>query len=421
MNMANPPSRGQAHTLGALAVGLAMLSLVLFSVVGMGRTHGPGWDLGYFRVAGAIWLDGESPYAPEPFTSRIEKQSPNPEPDHFFAYPPSAAPAYMLLASWPEGWQWPVWTALNIIGILGLAWELASWLRRHDRGRGFLAQLGPWVVAAAVIGCPYTWDALWLGQPTPLLMWALIAGWRWIYEDKPWAGGALIGVALIKPPMLVLPLLWLLLQRQWRPLVAAGGVTLALAAYPMLLEGAITPWLGWVDQLGAYQTAPYNQYGSVKLYGLWSLIAALGGPQLGPAMAIAVLSVATVALWRFGPRRPPMETLALLVAVYPAFVYSHRYDMMFLLPAVAALWPVLRQRAWQVVVAGGLLFAIWLPERAVMVLGPVPNLLLHYRSVALPLFAGGMVLLSLTRDRRFVDPLETRAASPTPAPQPAGT
>jgi hypothetical protein len=403
-----------AHTLGLLALGLATVGLIGCGLIGFGRAHPVGWDLVYFRVAGEVWAEGQSPYNDAAYDARILRDSPKPEPDAFFAYPPNIAPFALMVAAWGEAWEWHWLTLLNILATLGVAWELARWLRSRD-GRGdFWATLGPWVVAAAVLGCPYTWDAYWLGQPFPLLLWALVAGWRRVADGRPWLGGALLGLALVKPPIVALPLVWLLLKRQWRAIGAAAVVSLALVAYPVWLHGPIAPVSGWLAELQAYQTAPYNQYGSDDLFGLWSFVAALGAPTVSPKLLLVILAGVTALIWWRRTPRDELASLGWLAGACPALIYAHRYDMMLLLPAIAAAWPWLRGRPIAVATGALLLAAIALPERLVLAVDWLPPLALHYRSLAMPLLMLGYLALMLTPAR-----LDQQASAPR-TNEPAG-
>jgi hypothetical protein len=386
-------ARPVAQGVGLSLLTLSLLGLVVCVFTHIARTHGPGWDQAYLTVAGTCWAAGQTPYAAETYVPRIEAASPNPDPDRFFAYPPTAAPLALGLVGLPEAGRWPIWVSVNLLGALGLAWVLARWLQRRDPGRGFWAAFGPWAVAAMVLANPATWDALHLGQPTPLLLLALVAGWYWVYGGRPWLGGALLGLGLIKPPVMALPLLWLALERRWRPLVIAGAVALALASYPILLHGPIAPLAGWFEQMHAYQGPSFNQYGSDDLFGLMSLVAALGVSVPSPTTVLALFALALVAGYWFLPRRRPLEVLAVLITLYVGCIYAHRYDLMMLAVALAVGWPYLRPRAWRVGAAGLLIAGIWLPERLLLMFGPVPALALHYRSVALSLAMIGFVVL----------------------------
>jgi hypothetical protein len=407
--------RRLAHGIGALTLALSLGLLIAFGIAHLARTHGPGWDLVYFQAAGQSWIEGHTPYGSDFYKTRVQANAPHEQPDLFFAYPPASAPLMMGLAALPDGSRWAIWTAINLALTLTLAWLLARWLARRDTGTGFLAALGPWLAGAFVLASPYTWDAFSLGQTMPLVLLTLVAGWQATTRGNPWAGGALIGLAAIKPTVVVLPVLWLVLDKHWRAVVAAGAMTLALSAYPMLLHGPIEPVTGWLAQIQAYEAASFNHYGSDDVIGLTSFIAAIGGPVLSPTLVLAGLALALVALHRLCPPKRSMDVLALLLVLFAGLVYAHRYDLMMISVTAAVIWPYVRTSAWRLGASGALLALVWLPERIVMALGPVPPLLLHYRSLALGI-ATLLIAFWLVRDGAPRPALNMRTVVSAPEP-----
>jgi hypothetical protein len=236
-------------------------------------------------------------------------------PTHMWSYPPS----YLLLAS-AFGWLSP-WVADG-------AFEAASLLLLIAVLR--LARL-PWPLVAAVAASPAALENILEGQ-NGALMTALIGGGVLLLPYRPRLGGALAGLASMKPQLgLVLPLF--LLRRS--PLAFAWA---ALAAVTL---GVLSLYVFGPSAWAAFWRVTRPAMSNVLLTGkppefaggLISVFAAVRGLGVNAALVIqGAVSMAAVALAAW--RRDAVVALILAALASP---YLHTYDLLGVALAVGLL------------------------------------------------------------------------------------
>jgi len=370
----------------ALAIGVS--ALVAFGIVGVGRHGLWAMDLDVFQAAGRSWLAGESPYD----RSSLDRHFPRTEAYlPAFASPPVSAPFYMGLALFDE------WTAMRLLHVLDvLAIALLGWMTARMAWEPVTPGLLPasrnviWYYPALFAFSTLTSQTMWLGQVTLIGATALQAVWYCDRKDRWVLGGVYLAVASMKPQLMMLPLIWLMLERRWRLVLVSGVVAGLLMAYPLLLNGPIAEMKAWAAALQDYKTHEPNRLGSCFVIGLPSLVAAAGGPQLDLTLVGMGL---TGLLWWFRRRICEDDVPALLPLISLGLVYAHDLDSVYLAPLAVSLTLHLRgnSRGWAFVTL--LLALLFTPSRWVCQYGlPVVS---QWRTVVCLIFLGWLLWLSV--------------------------
>jgi hypothetical protein len=231
------------------------------------------------------------------------------------------------------------WLGISL-GAVVAAWWMAA------PGNGLLRAL--WLLGA-LAWYPVLYS-LSLGQPAMIVVFAVAACWRLAEAGKPYAAGAVLGLSVVKPQLMLMVPLVLLVAGHWR-IAAAWAVTAAvLAALSLLLIG--NQGLGdYRSLLAEAQTLPNNRF--------FTLAYDLGPGALSyvAAAVVAVISLVGAYLNR-GAGLSRLFALGLVASSLSA-TYWHLQDFTIL---VLAAWLFCRETAstWQrlwllaVVVAGEL-------------------------------------------------------------------
>jgi hypothetical protein len=419
-------SRDPAHrerlmtALGIFVLAGAILLFVATGVLGVGRSAPPNYDFALYYAGGLIWLEGGNPYDIEQFAA-VHGPLPNAYLTYSqFAYPPTFAPMAMLFAMMPfevaRGWL----VAIDVVSIAVLAIFVAKLAVNAEESRpASTMAITPWLLAAFVIGNLFTSRQVWLGQITPFSMALLVTAWYIIREKRLVLAGVLLGLASIKPQLLILPMFWLLLERQWRVLFTAGAVAVLLSAYPFWLDGPLAVTADWLRTVAEYQVVDVNRLGHPTVVGFPGLLAALTGIEIPAVMALAVALAVTTGLWAARSRFHKDDVLGILLALHLGLVYAREYDLMYLAPAAAALWLHAghRPRLWPwLAVLVALLFVptrIMQPEAAPW--------LAQWLTPTTLLILGTLLVLSFrrppgTHPTRLNSPLQSVADSPSERP-----
>jgi hypothetical protein len=288
-------------------------------------------------LASLGWAVGPALRSSDDLTRRAEEvalfvQGLDPYDDPDMTYPPSAPPVFTaLVAPFPSETLRPSWLALNL-GALGLL----CWLTIRTWGREWPV----WLQAAMVLAIVATKSVrggIALGQfhLVPLCLGLLAANFS---AARPVLAGCFLGVAFVKPTM-VLPLVFLLAVRgRWLALIVAGAtqVGLWLLTSAWLRIDPLTLGREWVALARGQEAA-----GTID----WpSLVGRLWPGATGLMVPITLTCLALTLVACLGLRRRDDRDL-LPIAFFAAAVFSyHRaYDLVLLLPALA--WFV--DRAWK--------------------------------------------------------------------------
>jgi Glycosyltransferase family 87 len=247
-----------------------------------------------------------------------------------FYYPPTFAPFLLplgLLSAQAATWAW-------------IAGSLAAFLA----GVAMLPvqrSIRWWIVLLAAWSFPFVY-AVKLGQVGPILFLLFAIGWRWLDEPVRLGGSSAIGSAVKLQPGLVL--LWALLTRRFRAVVAGIVVLVVLAAAATLLAG-VGAWPDFWQLLRTVSdpiTTEHNFTPGALAYQLGMPASSAAIVQLASTMGVLVALGAAVRL--------ATDEASYLVAVVASqlispIVWDH-YAMLLLLPvayllAMGRWWAIL--------------------------------------------------------------------------------
>jgi hypothetical protein len=185
--------------------------------------------------------------------------------------------------------------------------------------------------------------------------------------------GIWAGALVVKPSLLVIPLLTLLLRRNTRALLAAG----ATAAGIIVLSGLVVGWQGLSDQAALLIAMGRDPAALANLQFMHNLRALAHWLGLGDVGALILSGLVILSLFTVPrpARSAPAFMIASLTATALVSPHLHTYDLPILLPLVAFGVPT----------------GIWW-QRACF-LGPLAILLLTYQLGAVPIIP--VVLLTL--------------------------
>lgn len=342
---------------------LATFGAIAFGIVGIGRAGGFSngqFDMSFLYVAGRCLRQGLSPYEPGSFIACSHGVTPAPS-NEIYAYPPQMGFLSILLSYLPFSWARVLITGINLACIIALAALCGSPPKSEtDIGVPDPAPESRWLIPALILGNPFTAHILWMGQTTLIAAACLAGGWVWVRRGHVWLGGLLIGIGTIKPQVAVFVVLWLTFERRWKALTIGAALALLLSSAEILASGPIGAFTGWVSALSMYTKVDVNLIGNRHVFGLQSLLDALGF-SVAPLFLVGL--AAMTALWWFRKFIADRDILPLLIAFSLLFVYSHDYDLSALAVMLPAFWRHLRGKEVQALVGGVVLVLLFLPVR----------------------------------------------------------
>jgi hypothetical protein len=170
----------------------------------------------------------------------------------------------------------------------------------------------------------------------------LIGGTLVLMRQRPIMAGVLLGLLTFKPHLGLLFPIALIAGRQWRVLVSATIVALAMAGASWLAFGADT-WQAFVGNIG-HTSQAFLSEGSAdwrKLQTIFGLTRSLGGsePLAWSLQAMVTLAAATAvaALWR-STVQYEVKAAALGTGLMLATPYLYTYDLVALAVPLAFLF-----------------------------------------------------------------------------------
>ena len=212
------------------------------------------------------------------------------EDPYVFAYP-----LYFSFLIFPLVWlpfldALAVWLAFLQIGVgivfflLLSHYELGQ--RPYTRGLYFLWGL---VLFPTIAG-------FWLAQPSVLIFILFGCTWLALYHQRDWLAGICLGLLIVKPHVIVLPLALLLIyalyHRRFKIILGCGGVVLGLVGGSFL---AFPTWPGGflanVQRYSSYNSHLFNDAPALQLF------TALAGPLNVPLFLAASLLIVLFMLW----------------------------------------------------------------------------------------------------------------------------
>ena len=242
-------------------------------------------------------------------------------------YPPWAIATLAPLGVFPSAWQAPLWVAINV----GLAVTIAIHLARlTGEPREVRVQLAALFLAAAAFRT--------LNQFSLFALAVALAGatlhWRT-------AGGLILGIGLMKPQIGGPVLLWVLLNGQLRKglvaLLVPFVITMFFADHIDSTAATVLSEYAVVLRSIYGHEIPFTGHTDVKglVVAAWPTIP--GGLWFSTIVAALLAAPALVALlWRRRPLERSLELLAFCGVVSLLAVRHLSYDLVLILPALAA-------------------------------------------------------------------------------------
>ena len=379
-------------------VALSTLSLILFGILGIGRGDSElNFDGAVLYAAGRAWLMGLNPYNHDFLVQSVAeiKEIYSLGTAAFF-YPPQSAALCMLVGLFDYSVAKFIWLGFNLLSIAAIIFMTVRTLNQHQNNSE--NQLGSWILAAIIIGNPFTTHVVWMGQTSLMAFAATMAAWFFSQRQKFVLAGICLGIASFKPQLCLLLGLWFLLERNWKILAVAFATATIMSAYPLVLYGGpvemLTAWYQGIQD--SYSTLSFNQPGSKDIMGLESLFASFGLKI--PAIKIMAVILA-VLLWVFRNRINREDVFAVLMGISFTFLgYSHAYDYVGLFPILTSLWLYCSNNRNALLTSIALVFLLFFPRR-VFIAGGLP-FLIHWRTIVVLILVVGVVALSMKAKSR---------------------
>ncbi len=373
----------------------SITSLLCFGIVGIGRGDSvSNSDGAVLYAAGRAWLSGLNPYHHPDLVQSVDGMGIDLDGIIFF-YPPQSAAICILLALFSYPVAKVIWLLINLAAIAAIIAITSETIRQYTKTS--FGRLGSWIMAAVIIGNPFTTHVVWMGQTSLVALATTMAAW-FFSQRKSWLlAGICLGIATFKPQFSFLLIIWFLLQKEWKILLTALGSACILSFYPLVKWGPIGMLLAWKSGISeGYGSLIYNTPGFQHNIGLQSLLASAGIsiPTLTP---IAVILV--VLLWIFRNRIETKYVFGILMTFTLTFVgYSHDYDYVFLIPVLTSLLLCAYSvpKTWLVTIP--LVALLFVPQRFFRVLEiPVLN---HWRTVIVFIFMVILISFSFINGKR---------------------
>lgn len=257
-----------------------------------------------------------------------------------YTYPPYVAILFAPLTLLSYANAFTLWDILNL---LMAAWVIRRVVRAEPARPG--ERPARFVIAASFM--PLALVLLHAQFGLPVLL-GLTEAWLALRAGRDWRAGGWLVLGLIKPQLILLPLLVLVVQRRWRPLVVVAGVGSLLAVLSFVVCGN---WVPSYSSLLALMQDPAQPIADAPwvMHNWRALVYDLLGTDqsflavglLGGLTLLSAGVVAGVALVMRRAAAPLALDIPLVLAVFlGALAVPHLYlhDMVILLWPGLILW-----------------------------------------------------------------------------------
>jgi alpha-1,2-mannosyltransferase len=332
------PARDRLRIAGAVCLAFGIYGWAVFALsfrhdgLIAPRTNAPGVDFMVFYLGARAALAGglDLLYDGAGFTAALNHMVgawlTAPLPLHPWVYPPPFLLLLLPLGMLPFAASYALYSVAGGVAIVAAVVAGERGWRRTLLGGAMI--LSPAASIAIMVGQ----NALFVGA-------ALIGGMRLI-ATRPALGGALLGLAAVKPQLFLMVPVALVASRQWRALAGAFTMALALAAASALAFG-LAPWRQWLavmldpaNPIHRGWTALSLRWGD-SVYSAAGALGASSGAALAAQVAALLLAGAGVA-WMFSrPSRADLRLALLLAAAVLAAPHVSAYDGVLLAEAAA--------------------------------------------------------------------------------------
>ena len=238
----------------------------------------------------------------------------------------------------------PIWLLMLLpLGALAVSKAYALFMTATAAIATALYGWRDWPGWLAVIVSPAAAWVVLSGQNTFLSL-GLFYGGLHLLERSPIAAGVLLGMLAYKPQLWVLVPLALLAARQWKALAAMVATVAALSLASLGLFG-LDFWRAFFAAAREANSVAATELMFEQMHvQMTTLLAAarMAGIPTGMAgmLQIAGAVVAVAAVWSTFRRHGPdtVQTALLAAATFLVSPYTLNYDLLLLMPAVAALY-----------------------------------------------------------------------------------
>ncbi len=306
---------------------LALAAAAMLSVSALAVRWGKqdAEDFVYYYCAGFVRDRGGSPYDRLPYQKCIDAAYGAPNPNASLnaasAYPPTAMPAFGMLAAHPYRRAFLVWNLLLLSASLAL---VAFFPAVPEDG----------LLLCAWPGFVFCWI---YHKMTVVLFLAAMAGVRAMESGWELSGGAALGALALQPQWLAAFLLRAAARRKTKTLVGALAAGAALAAWSWR-TGGWGAWTAWAASAAAHASS-FISYDNQSLYaGACKIIrASRAAPRawMGAPLRAALTAAPLAAAWR--PARERGELGLYLGLILIAQPYSHASDALWAFPLFLSL------------------------------------------------------------------------------------
>ncbi len=306
-----------------------------------------GIDFGFFYAHGQVFASGDlanvySVGAAAPYREALAAYS-NVQgvamPSGPVPYPPIYGWLVGLLTAAPAPQAFAIWTGINAIAGVALAWRAASFFPADRR----LLVGGLALIPTAVV------FSLWFGQPQLFLAVAFGEAFVAFRKGRDLTAGVLLAVLLFKPQYLLLILLILLWKGRWNAIAGfiAGGLVILAASVLVAGPATFVAYIGTlIESATASGGALFTAVAPEVMVNWRALV--LGVPLGIPSVVqvaitlilTAVTVVAVLIAWRApwlpnGPRFAGQMTLLSVATVLTAW-HSHIHGASMIVVPLAA-------------------------------------------------------------------------------------
>ncbi len=353
---------------------LLLACVAAYAVQALGPWKARTWRAGHARDFASYYYavqvagDGGDPYETRALSKLARTDKTRKGGVHPFFYPPP----YVLCFAWVLPLElttaYRTWYVVNHLFLLAVLLSLWRWWPRPSMA------LALGIMAASFSPIP---DNDWMGQANLFMLACMVPGLLLVERDRPWAGGALVGLACMLKMSPALLVAWWLLQRRWKPVAAALAAAVLLSVASLPLVGFEEQWRFFTEVLpgfaqGDYHglrvriTIPHNHSIPSLLHEIIGGGTATSiGPLAGWIARVFTLGILGALAWRFRERpRDSVGSLcqvgAVVVVMLVLPLYTYEHHMVSMLVPYAAVFAAARQgrlgKAWWV--ALGIAYAV---------------------------------------------------------------
>lgn len=305
----------------------ATTALILFGMVGYGRPKvSPQWtrtDVHIIYLAGKTWLNGLNAYDASIATKTLKGLC-SPE-TYDFAYPPSSAILFMLLALMDLEDAKTAFDVVNILCMIILIYYSNLILSASIGNQFFLTDFRKSLLIAMIIGNAAVANVINMGQTSIIMSTFLLLAYYFYIQSNDIKSGIFLALALLKPQLSFTFFLWLLLGKKWKILTASFISTLLFSIVPFYVRGIDRTVMDWIHAIGKYLTQP--QHLLRRLFGAKELLNDIGIQIHYPFIMLLISLLLVVIYHRHSTSTNNLNLIGILASIALLFGQAQQYDL----------------------------------------------------------------------------------------------